>query len=216
MSLKKIINVYGCSWTHGVPNVNDRKSWPYYLSLILPKNYEIHSYAIGGSSLCYSVFQLHKCKKDADINIFQCTSPCRFTAFDGKNFTNKNLIETYPRLKEFYFTYAKSNCLAFNVGGIEQFNKKDRTWFGRWLQMADKATEESNRLSGLYYVKHHSDFVFSHLDYYDFDLGIVSIEKEFGSETFLSMCGDKGFHFGEEGSRKVANFVYKNIKEKIE
>jgi hypothetical protein len=65
------INAYGCSFSQGLKNIDNGKSWPNYLLELIPDNCCINNYALAGSSLEYSVYNLQKQKNYADINIFQ-------------------------------------------------------------------------------------------------------------------------------------------------
>lgn len=215
---KKIINVYGCSWTQGVDSLNDCKSWPYYLSLMIPDNYEIHSYAISGSSLDYSAFQLHRYKNFADINIFQVTVSGRISVFNKELFNTNNLVETYPKLREFDFNYGQENFTLYNSAKMQDLDRWERTFFQKYIEMFEIKTEtlDTIRYNHLYYALNNCNFVFGHI--YDHTLRalkIKSIDRCLEKSKFQSYSKDIGYHFDETGSQIVAQIVYDNISKDI-
>lgn len=74
------IATFGCSWTHGDGRTAEHKNWPLYLKKLMP-HATIENYAVAGTSILWSVYQLQWVKKHnpADFYIFQMTRPERLT-----------------------------------------------------------------------------------------------------------------------------------------
>ena len=60
-----------------------------------------------------------------------------------------------------------------------------------------------------------SDLVFSHRKLYREVPGLENIpcvEKLLGTEKFLDLVIDKGFHFGTDGAKWISNWIIKELK----
>ena len=60
------IAVFGCSWSHGVKEIDNFYSWPYALHKLNP-DWKIDNYAIGGSNLQFQTFLLNANKPDFEV-----------------------------------------------------------------------------------------------------------------------------------------------------
>lgn len=210
------INIYGCSWTHGVPNVNRNSSWPEYLSQLLPSDVYIRNFSFCGSSLDYSIYQLHKYKGSStkEINILQVTSPCRFCIWDERRFTEKQMISVSSNHSKFDYVNNDRSMMRLMAGTICEY-RKQRAWFETSINYLDVQSRNlyTQRISNVFYAVSHCDYVFTHL--YDEDLtefNLPCVESVYPKTVYSE---DSGFHYGEKGSRLVAEMVYRGIEDRL-
>jgi len=205
---KRNINVYGCSWTHGVGNLDQGRSWPYYLSQMLPKSYTVNNFALAGSSIEFAIYQLQKNAHIADINIFQITSTHRVTQWDIKYFHSPNLVNITDNYREYDKVKSLKYVKTYNVGAMSKYKHKHRDWFKEWIRIFDPY-KTSIRRTQLYYVKDNSDFCFGFLnEQVQEEFNLYTVDNEFSVEKYGR---DKGHHFGHEGNQLVAGKIYEKI-----
>jgi len=206
------INAYGCSFSQGLKNIDNGKSWPNYLLELIPDNCCINNYALAGSSLEYSVYNLQKQKNYADINIFQITNAARLMLWEEDKLNTKQMIQVNERYKRF-----DHNCIykILNLSSIDKLDKKNKKWLTHYYKNLLVSTPNLStiRYSHLFYVKMNSDFCFTHILDDDAEtLGIFQNDKIFKIDKYAVDAGD---HFSKEGNMLIAENVYNKIKEKL-
>ena len=221
------VATFGCSWTHGLDEVDKHYNWPMALQEI-HTDWEIHNYALAGSSISFQVQLMEKVLRHEtyDIKIFQFTSPGRLTYFD----------EDCDYLK--YFINHKTNYNMFKAGtglyrdifaitpGHSRLSKTDSFW----------TTSEKYKLAKLYfkfinksihgiefkalaeYVSSRVDLCFIHnedsLNIQKYPVIIEEVKKIGGSDLLKNFIADRGEHFNKAGCQWQANWINDNLKEK--
>lgn len=209
------LNIYGCSWSHGVKHLDYGRSWPYYLSYMLPKNVIIRNFAILGSSLEYSIFQLHNNKNNSNINIFQITNPYRFSIWNDNYFVVDNMNQVTSN----YFDFAKDNLYdQYNSYGFSNLDedKEIKKWFKRYIDLGTQKsrTIDINRIANIFYILNNTDYCFGYItDKTITECNIDCIDKEIPINEYSK---DNGNHFDQTGNKLLANYVYKRISKKLE
>lgn len=210
------INIYGCSWSHGVPNVNSNRSWPEYFAARLPSNVTVRNFSFCGSSLDYSIYSLHKYKNSSikEINIMQLTSSSRFCIWDHRKFTEKQQYMDSSNHWKFNYDLNNKYMLRIMPETVGEY-KKYRAWFETSINYLDVQSKNLyiQRIAHVSYAVSHCDYVFLHR--YDSDLGEFSLPSVDSQFDLYKFSEDNGFHFGEKGSSLVADMVYSNIVSKL-
>ena len=206
------IAVFGCSWSQGDYRTAGNKNWPLYLKKLMP-HATIENYAVAGSSILWSVYQLQWVKKHnpADFYIFQMTRPERLTYWkDNTNWSDY--------MFDFYNTRMFSSQI-YNAG-VQIVVAQTAT-----QPPSLNALQPAVRLSKHYYkvindeyfsleydlavryVKDNVDFYYMQTEakqrgYHD----ILCLEDEFGRQ-YCKTHWDGGTHFGETGLQRTAEWV---------
>jgi lysophospholipase L1-like esterase len=222
-----IIFCFGCSFTGGVYDRQElRESWPYRLSLLLPEH-KIYNFGKQATSALYSINMIEQATSQLspDLILTQLTVPTRMTfydtdfRFDYKNHVvqltdnyfvlKSNIDQIHPinavmgkkQLKEIslnsdsYEKYKIFEKLITMQDDYNHFDPEYRSFFSRAAQL--------------------SDFVFFHRKTFREIPGLENtpcVEKDLGTEEFLKLVIDKGFHFGQPGAEWIANWILKKLK----
>lgn len=202
----KTINIYGCSWSHGIPK-DDLNSWVIELGKLLPE-YKINNYALYGTSIAFSCWALEK-TFDADaISIFQCTMPGRFSYWNDFDLS-KHQVKKSNNVTCFLDKVPVTRILASQTD--KQHIKFQKEYYSRlteelelfeWKSYIDFASSRSSYI--FTHRLHEINNAVSHID----NIGIILGEnkyKEFVNEL-------DGMHFGRAGQRWQAEFVFNKLK----
>ena len=225
--MSAVISCFGCSFTGGVfTDAEPRESWPYQLSLARP-DLKIYNFGREATSVLFSLNMIEQVSDQlqSDLIITQLTEPTRMTFYDPgfKLSLEKDLLQ----ISNNYW------ILPISIKGIWPFNgvsgkRQTRENLAdpvkaEKYQILEKLMvmhEDQNHFDPEYRAFFHranslSDLVFFHRKLYREVPGlenIACVEKLLGTERFLKMVIDKGFHFGQPGAEWIANWVIKELK----
>lgn len=206
------IATFGCSWTMGDSRSVNGRNWPMYLKQLMP-HATVDNYAVAGSSILWSVYQLQWVKKHnpADFYIFQMTRPERLTYW--KDNTN------WKKYRESFHETTRYSTQIFNAG--VQIVVTQTAFQKPSLSAQKPAVNLSKQYYKLIndeyfsleydlavrYVKDNVDFYYMQTEarergYND----ILCLEEEFGRE-YCEKYWDKGTHFGKTGLKRTAEWV---------
>jgi hypothetical protein len=225
--MSKVISCFGCSFTGGVFTDSElRESWPYQLSLVRP-DLKIYNFGREATSVLFSLNMIEQVsvQLQSDVIITQLTEPTRMTFYDPG--FKLNLKHDLLQISNNYWV------LPMSVNGVWPFNgvsgkKQTKENFAdpksaEKYQVLEKLMvmhEDQNHFDPEYRAFFHradslSDLIFFHRKLYREVPGledIACVEKLLGTEKFLELVIDKGFHFGQSGSEWIANWVLGKLK----
>jgi hypothetical protein len=225
--MSKVICCFGCSFTGGVfIDSEPRESWPYRLSLSRP-DLKIYNFGKQATSVLFSLNMIEQvsAQLQSDLIITQLTEPTRMTFYDPG--FKLNLKQDLLQISNNYWV------LPMSIKGVWPFNgvsgKKQTKENFADLKSAEKYQvleklmvmhEDQNHFDPEYRAFFHranslSDLVFFHRKLYREVPGLENIpcvEKLLGTEKFLDLVIDKGFHFGTDGANWISNWVIKELK----
>ena len=225
--MSKVISCFGCSFTGGVfADTEPRESWPYQLSLARP-DLTVYNFGKQATSVLFSLNMIEQVSKQlkSDLIVTQLTEPTRMTFYDPG--FQLNLKQDLLQISDNYWV------LPMSIKGIWPFNgvvgkKQTKENFAdpvkaEKYQVLEKLMvmhEDQNHFDPEYRAFFHranslSDLVFFHRKLYREVPGlgdIACVEKLLGTEKFLELVIDKGFHFGQSGSEWIANWVLGKLK----
>lgn len=202
------INVYGCSWSHGILE-NNFDSWVTEISKLLPE-YKINNYALQGSSIAFSCWMLEKTFDTNAINIFQCTMPGRFSSWNEFDIKRYQFQKT-DNVVCFSDDIPVERILA-NIG-----NKKYKKFVNEYYAKLTEPLEIIEWKAYIEFAKKRSTYIFTHrphevnchLQNIDNIGNILGIKKykEYTDEN-------DGFHFGPSGMKWQADFIVDKLSSK--
>ena len=219
------IRIFGCSWSYGVPEVNNFKSWANYLAQ-KHIGYTVYNYSYGGVSNMFNLHNMLKIKKlyPDDFYIFQGTSRSRYTYIDDdfdcdaliqKTFYNYYQMDTLtPKMIRVNTTHAVKNG---NYSDID-FNMKKKH-YKSWIA---NTTLDQLRIENLVHfvaATKIADFCFLHQAHENHDLkkffglNYFCVEDYFGDD-FAKLVEDEGDHLGKKGCKKQADVIKHMIRNK--
>ena len=225
--MSKVISCFGCSFTGGVFTDSElRESWPYQLSLVRP-DLKIYNFGREATSVLFSLNMIEQVsvQLQSDVIITQLTEPTRMTFYDPG--FKLNLKHDLLQISNNYWV------LPMSVNGVWPFNgvsgkKQTKENFAdpksaEKYQVLEKLMvmhEDQNHFDPEYRAFFHradslSDLIFFHRKLYREVPGledVACVEKLLGTEKFLELVIDKGFHFGQPGSEWIANWVLEKLK----
>jgi hypothetical protein len=225
--MSKVICCFGCSFTGGVfIDSEPRESWPYRLSLSRP-DLKIYNFGKQATSVLFSLNMIEQvsAQLQSDLIITQLTEPTRMTFYDPG--FKLNLKQDLLQISNNYWV------LPMSIKGVWPFNgvsgkKQTKENFADPIsaekyQILEKLMvlhEDQNHFDPEYRAFFHranslSDLVFFHRKLYREVPGLENIpcvEKLLGTEKFLDLVIDKGFHFGTDGANWISNWVIKELK----
>ena len=225
--MSAVISCFGCSFTGGVfTDAEPRESWPYRLSLARP-DLKIYNFGREATSVLFSLNMIEQVSDQlqSDLIITQLTEPTRMTFYDPgfKLSLEKDLLQ----ISNNYW------ILPISIKGIWPFNgvsgkRQTRENLAdpvkaEIYQILEKLMvmhEDQNHFDPEYRAFFHranslSDLVFFHRKLYREVPGlenIACVEKLLGTERFLKMVTDKGFHFGIDGAKWISNWIIEELK----
>jgi hypothetical protein len=224
---QKVIACFGCSFTGGVfDSCEPRQSWPYQLSLARP-DLKVYNFGRQATSVLFSLNMIDQVSEQlkSDLVITQLTEPTRMTFYDPG--FKLNLEQDLLQISDNYWV------LPMSIEGIWPFNGVSGKRQTK-ENLSNPATAEKYQLLKNLMVMHEdqnhfdpeyrafshrarslSDLVFFHRKLYREVPGLENvscIEKLLGTEKFLDLVIDKGFHFGTNGAQWISNWVAKELK----
>jgi|TARA_B110000238_G_scaffold130764_1_gene141188 hypothetical protein len=215
---KKLV-VFGCSYSSGLLHLCNKQSWPSIFAQNNPE-YEVVNYAMGGSSLQYSIAMLHRfLKTQVDLKnvtiIFQVTTPGRYTynieeilqseqVFTTLN--NYKQIKNIPEIKTIIPNWSRQKI---------KLDPRQLKLYQDRIKYYPSVCTDIEFESQVAYVKSICNFTFYHRRYessipqhlsvkYN---DIPCIRSILGAEKFDEYAIDNGHHFGTDGLNYVANFI---------
>ena len=208
------VAIFGCSYTHGVPEIDNGVSWVKILSE-KHKDIEFDNYAFMGSSVLFQLNLFKRVKHLYDKTLFQITTPGRITYWrsNNKNFLNRRIQQDNYS----FFDYNSIDDVQVVTPGI----LKNINWTSSFW----KTDKQKRKYAQLHYsrfnqelmydeyeiyveyIKQHSDFCFLHHPFI-YDMGIPSIRSNKETENFT--CDGFG-HFKKDGHKWQAAWVKKYI-----
>jgi hypothetical protein len=225
--MSKVISCFGCSFTGGVfADTEPRESWPYQLSLARP-DLTVYNFGKQATSVLFSLNMIEQVSEQlkSDLIVTQLTEPTRMTFYDPE--FKLNLKQDLLQISKNYWV------LPMSIKGIWPFNgvvgkRQTKENFSNPLT-AEKYQllknlmvmhEDQNHFDPEYRAFSHrarslSDLVFFHRKLYREVPGLENIpcvEKLLGTEKFLDLIIDKGFHFGTNGAKWISNWVIEELK----
>lgn len=220
--MKKKIACFGCSITGGVYlGKEPRESWPLQLSYRLP-NVEIYNFGLQGTSVLYTINMIERVKDtlNPDLIITQIANPVRLTFydFDFQFHPYKDL----SKMSNNYYAIPYDIKGVYPINGIvgkkekkEIYSNKEKLIRYEILENLYKYLDDVNHFDVEYKtfalrIKSLSNFCFISKQPIRQINGlqeIPCIEKELGTENFLKFVVDKAYHFGETGTKWIAEWV---------
>jgi hypothetical protein len=225
--MSKVISCFGCSFTGGVfTDSEPRESWPYQLSLARP-DLTIYNFGKQATSVLFSLNMIDQVSEQlkSDLIITQITEPTRMTFYD-QGFAldiKKDLLQ----ISKNYWVLPMSVKGIWPFNGIsgkkqtkENFSDPIKAEKYQVLEKLMTMHEDQNHFDPEYRAFFHranflSDLVFFHRKLYREVPGLENIpcvEKLLGTEKFLDLIIDKGFHFGTDGAKWISNWIIEELK----
>lgn len=225
-----ILFCHGCSFTGGVYQGQElRESWPYRLSVLAP-DVTIYNFGRQATSVLYSINMIEQATAliKPDRIIAQLTEPTRMTFYhaDFRLDMNKHVLQltdNYFVLKENIPEIHPVNAVmgkrAMRESMLDAARHEKYMTYQKLIVMQD----DHNHFDPEYRAFYHRavqlcDFVFFHRKIHRPVPGLQDVpcvEKELGTEEFLKLVIDKGFHFGQPGAEWIAGWIYQILKTKI-
>ena len=212
------IATFGCSWTHGLLEVDDGYGWPWALAERHP-DWEIENFALAGSSLSFQVLLLDDLLKNGheyDRIVFQITAPMRVTYFDDEYDYGKYLYRPIPNYRKFDLTgdiYHKFVCIT---SGHLALDRKHSFWrhpykkydFAQtYYTYVNKNINRVEYRALVNYVKDRVDFLYFHHEDVCGIGGIPVAMEELGTQY----VADDGGHFNREGCKVLSEWIESHI-----
>jgi hypothetical protein len=214
------IATFGCSWTHGLGNIDNHYNWPKFIS---EENLEwqVDNYAVGGSSISFQLYCLNKALEynNYDKIIFQFTTPGRLTYFphDYNVFNHHvNYTNNYRMFDMDNGFYRVLNCITM---GHVLLPQSDRFWTTKekynlmraYYGTIPKEIYRTEYKAIVEYIASRVDLCFFHnediLKFNTFPIVREEV-KNFGGEKLLQrFIVDEGEHYNQEGCKWVGNWV---------
>ena len=222
-----IIFCFGCSFTGGVYDGQElRESWPYQLSLSRP-DLKIYNFGKQATSVLFSLNMIDQVSNQlkSDLVITQLTEPTRMTFYDPG--FKLNLKEDLLQISDNYWVLPTSIKGIWPFNGVsgkkqtkENISNPSAAEKYQLLENLMVMHEDQNHFDPEYRAFFHrarslSNLVFFHRKLYREVPGLENVpcvEKLLGTEKFLDLVIDKGFHFGTDGARWISNWVSKELK----
>lgn len=220
------IRIFGCSWSYGVPEVNNWKSWPFYLSK-RHIGYKIYNYSFGGVSNMYNLRNMLQVKKlyPDDFFIFQGTSRFRYTYVKDDFECDKLLRKTHynyseipaitPEMIRVNTTHALKNGRNFTDADL----KMKKKYYKSWISNNTNQIITIDNLAYFVAATQIADLCFLHQRVENtnlnkfFGLNYFCIEDWLGDD-FEKMVEDDGDHLGKKGAKAQADVIRKMIRNK--
>jgi hypothetical protein len=212
------IATFGCSWTHGLKQLNSFYSWPYALHKLQPE-WEIHNYAIGASNLQFQTFLMEDVLRHHtyDKIIFQITSPSRLTYFEEDYDFTKHLTEMEPNYKRFDIEEGFFRKVVTITPGHMKLPKSDSFWalpgkyeFAKsYYTTVNKSIFRTEYKALVNYLKNKVDLMFMHNeDILDLNICPVIMNELPDAKKFVA---DSGEHFDIEGCDQQAKWILERL-----
>ena len=202
------IALFGCSWmTNGPPHKDciengwikpgEHMSVGYYFSRIIPQEWKVDCYALGGTGIQFSTYWLSKCIDEYDLLIFKATNWFRYSYYD------KPYDLQWTKYKpNFRLTTLKTgnSWTTIAPSRLETLSKQHRWWLKTGMNEINQRHTYNIHLD---YAKYHADFVYAHM----YTPGLINVKDVLGEHKFQLLCYDDGDHFGPEGCKWEAKWL---------
>ena len=224
---QKVIACFGCSFTGGVFDSSEpRQSWPYQLSLSRP-DLKVYNFGKQATSVLFSLNMIDQVSDQlkSDLVITQLTEPTRMTFYDPG--FKLNLKQDLLQISDNYWVLPISIKGIWPFNGVsgkrqtkENFSNPSTAEKYQLLKNLMIMHEDQNHYDPEYRAFSHraislSDLVFFHRKLYREVPGLENVpcvEKLLGTEKFLDLVIDKGFHFGIDGAKWISTWVVDKLK----
>ena len=224
---QKVIACFGCSFTGGVFDSSEpRQSWPYQLSLARP-DLKVYNFGRQATSVLFSLNMIDQVSEQLklDIIITQLTEPTRMTFYDPG--FKLNLEQDLLQISDNYWVLPMSIKGIWPFNGVsgkrqtkENLSNPSTAEKYQLLKNLMVMHEDLNHFDPEYRAFFHrarslSDLVFLHRKLYREVPGsenVPCVEKLLGTEKFLDLVIDKGFHFGIDGAKWISTWVVDKLK----
>lgn len=200
------VAVFGCSWTHGVGQVENFLSWPQ----LLDTSYSVRNYAVAGSSVLFQIHMLEWVKQNdpADRYIFQITRPERITYWNDN--VDWNLYLQGNTVMQFDHNVYKDVQIA-TIQSTTQ--SPDLTTKKSTIDLAKAYYKTMNNEAFVLeyklayeYIKNNVDFCYLQTEGKERKLDLPCVEDILGQEQCKKWWA-AGTHFGREGLQWTAKWV---------
>lgn len=207
--------VFGCSWSQGVPTVDNDFCWPKAIADQYPE-WQIDNFSLAGSSLSFQAWLLDDVLKHNayDKIVFQITSPQRLTYFDdtvnvGSYLKSSNNYRELDRSGDIYRNIICITPGHLSLADVDSFwNYPDKHNFANlYYKYTNKHVSRVEYKAVVEYVKNKTDFVYFHNEDVC-NIGNIPVLMDLTGSKFAS---DVGQHFNREGSNWVAKWILNNI-----
>ena len=200
------IATFGCSWTHGVGQVENYLSWPQ----LLDTSYSVKNYAVAGSSVLFQIHMLEWVKQNdpADRYIFQITRPERITYWndnvDWNLYLQGNTVMQFDHsvYKDVQIATIQSTTQSPDLTTQQSTIDLAKAYY---KVMNDEAFVLEYKLA-YEYINNNVDFCYLQTEGKERKLDLPCIEDILGQEQCKKWWAS-GTHFGREGLQWTANWV---------
>ena len=211
------VATFGCSWTHGQPQIDNHYNWPLALKNLHP-DWTIHNYAVAGSSLAFQVQLMDKvCSTEKyDLKIFQFTTVGRLTFFDDDIDYMIHFKESQPGFKMFDIDDGFYRKLTVVTPGHTALNETDSFWdFPKdkrslvmlYYKHLNRSILRIEHRALIEYAKSRVDFCFFHNEDTIKFGGIPVILDIAKAEKIENIIADKGEHLNKLGIDWQTNWI---------
>lgn len=201
--------VFGCSWTHGVGQVENYLSWPQ----LLDTSYSVKNYAVAGSSVLFQIHMLEWVKQNdpADRYIFQITRPERITYWNDNVDWNLHLQgNTVMQFDHSVYKDVQIATIQSTTQSPDLTTQQSTIDLAKayYKVMNDEAFVLEYKLA-YEYINNNVDFCYLQTEGKERKLDLPCIEDILGQEQCKKWWAS-GTHFGREGLQWTANWVKDN------
>ena len=211
------INVYGCSWSSGVPNVDNHDCWPKHFAE-QNLDYKIKNYALPGTSIQYQARLFMKYKDTADVNIFQGTSARRWTDFDQNVNLEDGFIKAFPNYSYLPFKWARDyqkleNYQVSKLKRTKNLNAK-QTYYSTHLKYYSEKYMNMERYAIMDMLSRQADLCFWHRKRDSYEYTNYTNNKLLCLQEHIDWkhIGDNGEHLKSPGLKQVALLIKEFLK----
>lgn len=200
------VAIFGCSWTHGVGQVENYLSWPQ----LLDTSHYVKNYAVAGSSVLFQIHMLEWVKQNdpADCYIFQITRPERITYWNDDVDWNLHLRgDTVLQFDHDVYKDVQIATIQSTTQSPDLTTKKSTIDLAKayYKVMNDEAFVLEYKLA-YEYIKNSVDFCYLQTEGKERKLDLPCVEDILGKEQCKKWWA-AGTHFGREGLQWTADWV---------
>jgi hypothetical protein len=215
--------VFGCSWSQGVPSIDNNVCWPKMLADKCT-DWEVDNFSLAGSSLSFQAYLLDDVLKHNlyDKIVFQLTSPSRLTYFDDNVNYGKYLQQNknYRDLDRTGNIYRNIICITpghLKLSSNDSFwNYPDKFDFANlYYKYSNKQINKLEYQAVVEYVSKKVDLIYFHnqdiLELGKYPILNNEVRNHGGQELLNSFIADHGEHYNTAGCMWQAEWILNKL-----